>query len=98
MWNKSIHKSVRVWDTSAGTSRVLAGHAHNVRALHWSYVVPWLCFSGSWDHTIRVWDTRDGSTVQVLTEHSADVYSIASHPRRPAVLLTASRDTTLRTW
>ena len=90
--------TVRVWDTRAKTNRALLGHTKNVRALHWSFEVPWLAFSGSWDGTIRVWDTRSCTAVAVLTDHHADVYAIVSHPSRPAVLLSTSRDTTIRTW
>ena len=34
----------------------------------------------------------------MLTDHHADVYALASHPDRPGVLLSTSRDTTIRTW
>ena len=60
--------------------------------------MPWLAFSGAWDGTIRVWDTRACTAMHVLADHHADVYSIVSHPMRPSVLLSTSRDTTIRTW
>ena len=94
----SDDQTVIVWDTRQNTKRVLHGHTNNVRALHWSYEVPWLCFTGSWDGTIRCWDTRSCTEIAVLTDHHADVYSITSHPNRPAVLLSTSRDTTIRTY
>ena len=90
--------TARVWDTHARTSRALSGHTHHVRALHWSYEIPWLAFTGSWDATVRIWDTRTCTELATLTDHHSDVYSIVSHPMRPALLLSTSRDTTLRTW
>ena len=43
-------------------------------------------------------DTRTCTAIAVLTDHQADVYSISSHPHRPAILLSTSRDTTMRTY
>ena len=37
-------------------------------------------------------------SIRVLSDHHADIYSIASHPQRPFVLVSTSRDTTMRTW
>lgn len=31
-------------------------------------------FQGSWDYTIRVWDTRDGTCLDTAYDHGADVY------------------------
>ncbi len=31
-------------------------------------------FVGSWDYTIRVWDTRDGTCLDTVYDHGADVY------------------------
>lgn len=30
--------------------------------------------AGSWDYTIRVWDTRDGTCLDTAYDHGADVY------------------------
>lgn len=30
--------------------------------------------AGSWDYTIRVWDTRDGTCLDTVYDHGADVY------------------------
>lgn len=47
---------------------------------------------------MRVWDTRSGQCLQVVTEHLADVYGLACHPSRPFLLVSSSRDTSLRLW
>lgn len=39
--------------------------------------------AGSWDYTIRVWDTRDGTCLDTVYDHGADVYGkTSSSPRR----------------
>lgn len=60
--------------------------------------ISFLGSSGSWDATVRIWDIRDGSSMICLSDHLADVYGIASHPERPFLIVTSSRDTTLRLW
>ena len=35
---------------------------------------------------------------QVVRDHFADAYGLDSHPRRPFVFASSSRDTTLRFW
>ncbi len=75
---------------------VLTGHTSNVRALAWNYECKHILLSGSWDSTIRVWDVYSGVCIQVISNHSADVYSIVSHPERPFTYASCSRDTTVR--
>ena len=78
--------------------RVLEGHTQNSRALSWNYEIPWLLVSGSWDSSIRVWDIRTGDSIYVIYDHIADVYGIMSHPKRPFVYASCSRDTSIRLW
>lgn len=40
----------------------------------WNPEIPYLLISGSWDYTIRVWDTRDGTCLDTVYDHGADVY------------------------
>ena len=53
---------------------VLQGHLAPVRGLVWSTELSYLLVSGSWDSTIRVWDTRDGTCVDAALDHGSDVY------------------------
>ena len=62
---------------------VLNGHSENVRALKWCTELPFILYSGSWDATIRIWNTDTNECLCVIKEHQADVYQIASHPGRP---------------
>lgn len=100
----SDDKTARVWSLGADgkptdePSVVLAGHTSNVRAMAWHTEIPHVCFTGSWDKTIRTWDVRNGGCLSVTRVHLADVYSIATHPDRPFVAVTCSRDTTMRFW
>jgi FOG: WD40 repeat len=94
----SDDKTVRVWDTRQNTSIVLSGHTNNVRAIVWNTELPWLLLSGAWDSTICMWDLRDKKCIHVANEHHADVYGIASHPERPFVYVSCSRDTSVRFW
>lgn len=76
----------------------LTGHSNRTRGLCWHPLCPYLLLSGSWDSTIRMWDTRSGACLYVGRAHAADVYSISCHPERPMIIVTASRDTTIRFW
>eukprot|EP01038_Epipyxis_sp_PR26KG_P004746 gene4746-6657_t len=76
----------------------LVGHTGNVRALAWNYEHETFLMSGSWDSTIRLWDTSTGTCLYVVSDHVADVYAITSHPERPFMYLSCSRDTTVRVW
>ena len=90
--------SVRVWDTNTLTSVALQGHTMNVRALIWHSEIPWMAITGSWDCCIRVWDTRTQVCLQMVADHHADVYGLGCHPDRPFLVVSSSRDNTIRQW
>ena len=79
-------------------ARELLGHTSNVRALSWSYEHKQLLLSGAWDSTIRLWCISSSSCLRVIRDHIADVYSISSHPSRPFMYVSCSRDSTIRQW
>uniref|UniRef100_A0A8B9RS71 WD repeat domain 17 n=1 Tax=Accipiter nisus TaxID=211598 RepID=A0A8B9RS71_9AVES len=74
------------------------GHTAPVRGLMWNPEIPYLLISGSWDYTIRVWDTRDGTCLDTVYDHGADVYGLTCHPSRPFTMASCSRDSTVRLW
>lgn len=76
----------------------LVGHTNKVRAVSWNTEVPWLLFSGAWDSKIRMWDLREAKCIHLANEHHADVYGIATHPERPFMYVSCSRDTSIRFW
>jgi WD40 repeat protein len=54
--------------------------------------------SGSWDHTVRVWDAVSGEELLVLRSHEGPVYA-AGFSSNGARIVSASFDKTVRvTW
>jgi WD40 repeat protein len=88
--------TVRVWNITTESCIVLQGHTNNVRALHWSPEFSHIVLSGSWDGTIRVWDCHTQKCITTVNDHHADVYGLSSHPKRPFVFGSTSRDSTIR--
>lgn len=68
-------RTVRVWDyTRDQCVCTLKGHKGSVRGLTWNSEIASILASGSWDYTIRIWDTRDGACLRCIYDHGADVY------------------------
>jgi WD40 repeat protein len=76
--------------------RTLEGHTEEVSsvALH---ADGRRAVTGSWDHTVRVWDLDTGACLRTLEGHTSSVNSVALHAdgRR---LVTGSWDNTVRLW
>ncbi|RME33147.1 MAG: serine/threonine protein kinase, partial [Thermoflexia bacterium] len=53
--------------------------------------------SGSWDHTVRVWEAETGNLLRSLEGHTDRVTAVAVSPDG-LTLLSASDDRTLRAW
>ncbi len=84
-------RTIRIWDYTQNTcSTILNGHTAPVRGLLWSLEIPYLLISGSWDYSIRIWDVRDGASLDTVLDHGADVYGKLS------LLLTFSKSVRLR--
>lgn len=101
----SYDGTLRVFDLASNDShtisvnaRVLKGHSDRVKSVAWCSLAPYLALSGSADATIRLWDIRNGVCVSVVRGHSGDVCAITSHPERPLVFVSASRDGSFVAW
>ena len=52
--------------------------------------------SGSWDNTIKIWNTTTGDIIRTLTGHSDWVRTLAVLP--DGTLASGSTDTTIKIW
>ena len=68
------HCTIAVWSIhSFALERALTGHAWEV----WQLVInDTLLFSGSFDHTIRIWDMGDWECVRVIKAHTGYVHAL----------------------
>ncbi|MHC5825765.1 MAG: WD40 repeat domain-containing protein, partial [Nostoc sp.] len=53
--------------------------------------------SGSYDHTIKLWNLATGEQIRTLTGHSEQVYSLAFSPDGKT-LVSGSCDNTIKIW
>ncbi|MEL7672419.1 MAG: CARDB domain-containing protein [Chloroflexota bacterium] len=75
---------------------VLSGHGGSVAGLAFSPLGGQLA-SGSWDGTIRLWDTATGQTINTLTGHGDRVTGVVYSPDGSR-LVSGSWDGTVRLW
>src|SRR5207342_2721415 len=72
----SLDKTVRIWDTSTGLSRVLSGHTENVYSVA-AFPDGKRALSGSRDRTLRLWSLESGECLKVIEGHADVVRSVA---------------------
>lgn len=72
-------------------------HTEEVYSCEWSHIDKRKFASGSYDHTVKVWDAI--STTSLYTfEHAFVVYQVAWHPTHESILASCSGDETFRIW
>jgi len=98
----SRDKSLIMWNLTRSEEsfgiphRRLVGHGHYVQDVAISSDGQF-ALSGSWDHTLRLWDLNSGETTRRFVEHGKDVLSVAfSLDNRQIV--SGSRDKTVKLW
>lgn len=89
---------VYIWHFGAQTPTVrdLAGHDKEVWALAYTPDGSTLISSGD-DHSIKLWDARDGRLLKTLVGHESLVEALAVSPDGKS-LASAGFDTTVRVW
>lgn len=79
-----------------GQRAMLQGHTNTVRSVVFSPDGKYIC-SGSYDNTVRLWNTETGETVRTLEGHTNWVTSVSFSPDGKYVC-SGSYDKTVRQW
>ncbi len=90
--------TIRIWKRLTrqfSLERTLSAHSWTVSSLAFS--ASGALFSGSWDHTIKLWDIEMGQETAVLRGHTDSVLAISLDESRQ-LLASSSRDQTIRLW
>jgi F-box/WD-40 domain protein MET30 len=82
----------RNWRYNQYTLRRLQGHTDGVSCLQFNDCI---LVSGSYDHTIRIWDIESGECLRVLRGHERSVRALQFDETK---LITGSMDGTLKVW
>jgi WD40 repeat protein len=89
---------MRLWDTATGRElRFFDDHSSVVSAVLFSIDTK-RAISGSWDHTIGIWDITSGKLIERLTGHDYWVTSLAISRDGRYLLSAGGKDLTLRLW
>ena len=94
---------IGIWDMKITDQEIkakfLLGHTDNVRQIIWLEKSNHsILISGSWDSSIRCWNVDQMICIGIITEHQSDVYGIDISPQCGYMLISTSRDNTIRFW
>jgi len=86
---------IKIWDANTGklSCTILNGHSGTVYCLAWGRTL----ISGSYDKSIRIWNTTTWHQIACLTGHTNLVHDITISPNG-RILASASLDGTARLW
>jgi len=96
--SEDLKEFIKIWDAKTGKLITnLKGHIERVYCLAWTADGSTL-ISGSFDCSIRTWNTTTWQQIHVLTGHTDPVYRIALISSNGPILASASWDRTARLW
>lgn len=85
-----------VWDTTSWQKvNELRGHTGQIYGA--AFLGEDRVATAAWDRTVRIWDWRSGSAVEVMKEHKDNIMSLAYSPRTNQ-LATGGMDKTIYVW
>jgi WD40 repeat protein len=94
----SDDNKIGIWNLENSTSKFLTGHTNKTRHLVWLTDFDNILISGSWDGTIKFWDVNSLICIGSIAEYYSDIYGIAISPFNPFLLVSVSRDNSVRFW
>lgn len=95
----AVASTTSIWIYDVDNSKVLfrlVGHVQTVSSLAFSPNSKTLA-SGSWDRTVRLWDTKTGAHLRTLTGHTGRVHTVAFSPNG-RTLASSGADKIVRLW
>lgn len=103
VWNSVVSAcedgTIKVWDAESGElERTLRAHTRSVTSVDFGAASGYLA-SSSGDLSVKVWDpTNSYANIRTLMGHDHTVSSVRFVPPQDALLVSASRDRTVRVW
>ena len=98
---------VRIYTTKLGSKPELKltakfGRGEELYCVAWVYNADgkrrWWVIAGGKSRIIRVIDVKEKKNIKNLTGHGADIYDVKVHPRDSSLIITASKDESIRMW
>ncbi|AFZ81141.1 WD-repeat domain-containing protein [Theileria equi strain WA] len=101
-----MDNKVIVWNPKNGGNVFLGGHTKGITTLAWQPLhnidtsvrnYPLLA-SASMDCTVRIWDSKAGVSLKILSGHTRGISQIIWSADDPNMIFSASRDTFIKVW